>query len=77
VLPTVVLAAELVPGWFAAAFWVAFLALVAVVARDVRRAGGVRRVLTAVGEAIERHGAETRPDDDGRGVSEDPTPRQR
>lgn len=42
-----VLAADdgLVPWWFAAAFWTAFLALVVVVGRDVRRLGGVRAVI--------------------------------
>ena len=76
---TLLLATDLVPGWFAAAFWVAFAALVALVVRDVRRAGGVRRVIAAVNEAIERHGTDIRADldtDDGRGdVSEDPSDR--
>lgn len=48
-----VLAADLVPWWFAAGFWVAFLALVLVVARDVRRLGGPRRLVGAVRRALD------------------------
>jgi Flp pilus assembly protein TadB len=66
---TVVLAADLVPTWFAAGFWVAFAALVVVVVRDVRRAGGIRRVLAALRAAIDQKEAGTSSDPE---LSEDP-----
>lgn len=74
---SLLIAADLVPAWFAAAFWLAFIALVALVVRDVRRAGGIRRVMTALDEAINRQGAERRrPDDaDVDPVNDDPTRR--
>lgn len=53
-VPPVVIAADLVPWWFAAAFWVAFAVLVVVVVRDVRRAGGLRRTWLALQDAAER-----------------------
>ncbi|MFP3907080.1 MAG: hypothetical protein ACLFRV_07425 [Acidimicrobiales bacterium] len=49
-----VLASELVPWWFAAAFWLALAVLVAMVVRDVRRMGGPRTVLSAVRRAAQR-----------------------
>ncbi|MGY6502574.1 MAG: hypothetical protein ACXIVQ_16950 [Acidimicrobiales bacterium] len=47
-----VLAADLLPWWFAAAFWLAFAALVVLVVRDVRRLGGPRAVARALREAM-------------------------
>ena len=47
-----ILAADLVPWWFALAFWVALAALVAFVIRDVQRLGGPRRVVGALRRAI-------------------------
>ncbi|MDZ7679360.1 MAG: hypothetical protein U5K29_12515 [Acidimicrobiales bacterium] len=49
-----VLASELVPWWFAAAFWLALAALVAMAVRDVRRMGGPRTVLSRVRRAAQR-----------------------
>lgn len=46
------LATDLVPWWFALAFWVALVALVAFVVRDLRRLGGPRRVLGALRRAV-------------------------
>ncbi|MBK5224453.1 MAG: hypothetical protein JJE52_16580 [Acidimicrobiia bacterium] len=55
-----VIAADLLPWWFAGAFWVAFVSLVVVVARDVRRLGGVRHVI----REVRAHLAVTRTDGD-------------
>jgi hypothetical protein len=66
---TLVLAADLVPRWFAAAFWVAFATLIVVVIRDVRRAGGIGRVLAALRAAIDQTKDGTRSDPE---LSEDP-----
>jgi hypothetical protein len=65
----VVLAADLVPWWFAGLFWLSLLALVAVVVRDVRRAGGVRRVWEAVQAATDQRAGAGPTDEDERGVS--------
>lgn len=61
-----VLAADdgLVPWWFAVAFWVAFAALVVIVVRDVRRLGGVRRVVEELRRRLS--------DDDGPDPSDPP-----
>lgn len=63
------IAADLVPWWFAAAFWLAFAALVAVVVRDVRRMGGPRRILDAIrqrrGDEDRTEGARDVNDDGG------------
>lgn len=56
VTPPVVFASDLVPWWFAVAFWVAFAALMIVVVRDVRRLGGPRAVARALREGIDRFG---------------------
>jgi hypothetical protein len=60
-----VLAADdgLVPWWFAVAFWVVFAALVLVVVRDVRRLGGVRRVLAELRRRLDDAGEPADPDD--------------
>lgn len=63
--PSTVLASDLVPWWFAAAFWVAFVALVVVVARDVRRLGGPRRVIDSIKRALDER-LESHDDDSGR-----------
>lgn len=59
------IAADLLPWWFAAAFWLAFAALVAVVVRDVHRMGGPNRILE---ELRRRRG---RGDEDEREVNRD------
>jgi hypothetical protein len=55
--PPLVLAADLVPWWFALAFWVALVVLAVVVVRDVHRAGGPRRMLATLQRAIESRAA--------------------
>lgn len=49
---TLTLATDLVPWWFAAAFWLAFAGLVTIVVRDIRRMGGFRAVARALREAM-------------------------
>lgn len=46
------IAADLLPWWFAGAFWIAFVALLVVVVRDVRRAGGIRLVIGSIRDAL-------------------------
>jgi len=61
-LSTFTIAADLVPWWFAAAFWIAFAGLVFVIGRDVRRLGGARQVTRALREAVTSQG-DDRPSD--------------
>ena len=62
-MPTksLVVAADLVPWWFAVAFWLCFVALVAVVVRDVRRAGGLRAVIAEIRRVTGDHDGHDRP----------------
>jgi hypothetical protein len=77
VLQQGVLAADLVPWWFAAAFWLAFVVLVVMVVRDVRRAGGVRRVWDAVQASLDSRAQQGEPAPHDAGPDGDaPDPRE-
>lgn len=64
-----IVAADLVPWWFAMAFWISFVILAVIVVRDVRRVGGPRALWRAMQRAIDERGADRR-----RGSSDDPAP---